>query len=641
METGPTDFQTWLGGFQDTARHRRDEWHRRESTWSWARLLTFAIVVVPWFFYSGNVPLTGGLALIGLVAFIASVLRHLHVRAIRDQADRTLMVIAEAQQRSAGEPTTIRAAARPADAEDALHSVLESGPTWPLTDQERDDLDVYAVPLGLFGLLNRTSTHLGALRLRDALDHPLLAPPRIAARQQAVRWLAQQHAVRIELLAAAAQLRGQDAELAQFIRALRETRALHTRPPIRVLRWLSIPTVLATGVALSWTGGGSALLGLLLITAILVVSSLLLTYAGGPLHAFLALWQSVGWAARGYGAVAHTAARLLPPDADLAGVREHLARAAPILPSLARRVAWSESGGIVHAILNRIVFWDAHVAGAILHRALPHRDDLITGLAALADLEALLSLACYAAEQPGAVFPQLADGERIHIVRGRHPLIPPAEAVGNSLELDARVRTWIITGSNMAGKSTFLRMAGANVLLAQCGSAVPAEEMSWSPVRLISDLRARDNLARHESYFMAEVRQLRRMVLPQAGQTPILGLIDEPFRGTNSTEQTAASVAVARHLLAAAPHFFLLATHDRALTELVDGDCARNFHFREDLGSHGLVFDYQIRSGPARTRNALRILEIEGYPDAVIADAQHRVAHSSPDAAPAIESAGS
>ncbi|MCG3126752.1 MAG: DNA mismatch repair protein MutS [Phycisphaerae bacterium] len=637
MEPAFTDFQSWLGGFHGAARRHRDEWHRRESTWSWTRLLTFVIVVLPWFFYNGNVPLTGGIALVGLIAFVASVVRHLRVRAVRDQADRTLVIIAEAQQRAAGEPVTIRSASRPADAEDVLHSVLDPGPTWPLTDQERDDLDVYATPLGLFSLLNRTSTHLGALRLRDALDHPLLAAAHIRARQESVRWLAQQHAARMELLAAAAQLRGHDAELAQFIRAVRETRALHTRPPIRVLRWLSIPTFLVTVVALSWTGGGSALLGLLLILAVLVVSSFLLALAAGPMREFLALWQSVGWAARGYGAVAQTAARLLPADAELAQLRERLARAAPVLPSLARRIAWSESGGIVHAILNRIVFWDAHVVGAILHRALPHRDELVTGLSALADLETLLSLACYAAEQPGAVFPRLSDEYRLQLASGRHPLIPPAEAVGNSLDLDARVRTWIITGSNMAGKSTFLRMTGANVLLAQCGGAVLADEMCWAPVRLISDLRARDNLARHESYFMAEVRQLRRMVLPPAGPTPILGLIDEPFRGTNSTEQTAASVAVARHLLRSTPHFFLLATHDRALTELADGDSARNFHFREDLGSHGLVFDYRIRSGPAHTRNALRILEHEGYPEPVIRDAHDRVAHASPDAARVME----
>ncbi len=214
------------------------------------------------------------------------------------------------------------------------------------------------------------------------------------------------------------------------------------------------------------------------------------------------------------------------------------------------------------------------------------------------------------------------DATELRVTAGRHPLVSPERVVPNTAALSPTERLWVITGSNMAGKSTFLRMVGINVLLAQIGCVATADEMRWSPLRLITDLRARDNLADGESYFLAEVRHLRRMVLPPAGARPILGLIDEPFRGTNSHDQTAASVAVVQHLLGS-DNLFLLATHDPHLTKLADGNSARNHHFRENLESAELVFDYSLHDGPALTRNALRILELEGYP-AELVEAAHK-----------------
>jgi DNA mismatch repair ATPase MutS len=167
-----------------------------------------------------------------------------------------------------------------------------------------------------------------------------------------------------------------------------------------------------------------------------------------------------------------------------------------------------------------------------------------------------------------------------------------------------------------------LRMCGVNCLLAQIGTVVMAEAMTLCPVRLISDLQVRDNLADDESYFLAEVRHLRRMVVPESDGGHLLGLMDEPFRGTNSAEQVAAALAVVEHLLRT-PNFFLLATHEQRLTGLADKlDGAENRHFQENLSAEGLVYDYRLRLGPAVTRNALRVLQREGYPRALLDRAQ-------------------
>ena len=217
-------------------------------------------------------------------------------------------------------------------------------------------------------------------------------------------------------------------------------------------------------------------------------------------------------------------------------------------------------------------------------------------------------------------------GDFIHPQGGRHDanfrvlLIAPSEAVCNSVQLGTPTRTYIITGSNMSGKSTFLRMTGCNLVMAQIGSAVPARRMRLTPMRLMTDLRIRDDLSRHESYFLAEVRQVKRMVEATARNEPILALIDEPFRGTNSAERVAAAVAVVRSLTRSGG-LHMVATHDEALTALADDNHVRNYHFAEKIDSEALVFDYQIHDGPSRTRNALRVLELEAYPKQLIEEA--------------------
>jgi len=134
----------------------------------------------------------------------------------------------------------------------------------------------------------------------------------------------------------------------------------------------------------------------------------------------------------------------------------------------------------------------------------------------------------------------------------------------------------------------------------------------------MTDMRVSDNLADHESYFLAEVRQIRRMVKPDVDDYMLLGLIDEPYRGTNSSEQIAASLAVLDHFIESG-HFFLVATHEQQLTDLANKNAAaRNFHFQENLGANGMVFDYRLHTGPATTRNALLVLEREGYPQSLL-----------------------
>lgn len=603
----------------------------RESAFSWGRLLSFLALLTAWYPFRHSDLQAVAAAAVCAMLFTLLVRLHRRAREVRLSLDRKLALAAESRLRLGGKTAVVRGHAPPraADGDAAVLHLLEDGPRWELTGQEVDDLDLYAERGGLFGLLNRTSTEYGASRLADALEHPLLDAGILDRRQQAVRRLDDDVEARMHAMSGAAALRGQDARLARMRQAIAQAVPLPWGWEIHAMRAWSLVSLALTLVLTYRMGMGDYASGAWILL-LLAVNTLMFRACAKALHAATAPWRDISDAARGYLSAAVHACGVLPDEPerqrDLAELRTAFqAVVAPdALPRLCRGVGWTDVGGPMHTLFNHLFFYDLHVASAILRTAVPHKDALLGGMAALADLEALCSLACFGWEQPTVCYAQFTAEPRVRIERGRHPCVDPRRCVPNSLQLEASPRVWLITGSNMSGKSTFLRMIGVNALLSQMGGPACAEGVTMCPLRLMTDLRVRDNLAQNESYFLAEVRHLRRMVLPPLGEAPLLGLIDEPFRGTNSDEQGAATLAVVEHLKQS-PHLFVIATHERKVTELADGRCAVNRHFQENIGSSGMVFDYVLREGPARTRNALRLLAEERYPQAVLASAEEWV----------------
>ena len=629
VRSDPTVHRAWLNSHAAKQRAGHAKLRSREALWSWARLVTFFSAVGLVISLAGAGFPAFLLGVVPAVLFGVSVRRHRRARERREQADRLLGVIAESLERCDGHVTLVRSHLRPDDPDNpdaVLTPPLEPGPISSLTEQEHDDLDFYAGPVGLFGLLNRTSTGAGARRLRDLIERPCLSVDRITARQEAVRWLDDHPTERLRLSASAAALRGRDAFFDRLTVAVRKAKSLPFPSATLAMRLWSVPSglflLVAFGMALTGSyGWGMAALGLLGVNALWFVT------VRRDVETRLTPWREVSSAATGWLIAARQGATDLPHTTELAVLRNACAAVTrrELLPAVCKWLPWTESAGMIHTLFNIAIFYDVNVADAILSRVVPNRDKLLAGLAALAELDAMISLACFAWEQPVRCYPALADEPALEITAGCHPLIDPDRVVPNHVRLTATGRVWVITGSNMAGKSTFLRMTAIHVLLGQIGTTAAAEAMRFSPMRLITDLSVRDNLARDESYFLAEVRHLRRMVMPSADGAPVFGLIDEPFRGTNSEEQIAASLAVLAHLIDS-PHFFIVATHERRLTELADGQAAANYHFREELDSEGLIFDYTLRPGASQTRTALRVLEREGYPPKLIQRAHQWIA---------------
>jgi hypothetical protein len=609
------NLQNWLTQRAAELRQESQRWARAESTWVWARLGTFLLAIIVWYPLREHPGLATATVGVAFVLFGHAVKRHREASARRGFVAAQSVVIKEALERVGGKVVVVRSTTRPEGAKPVTRDIVPTGLTWPLAEQERDDLDLYATPNGLFGLLNRTSTGLGVLRLRDAVENICLDPAKLAARQQAVRWLAEHYGARTSLLARLAVMRGADASMQTFEEALvSEAPMLSTFMSWLARAWTAM-CIVATMFSLLHIIRGDYL-WIWLIFVLVGINWTMLGRMRPRLAHDLRLWEASEEFVAAFDPLTQQGASELPKDTgELSALRDIFDRIARsrALPHALGWIGWAGGGGFIRLIAGHLAFYDLHMLEGILRHTLPHRDALLDGLAAVGELEMLLSLACFASEESKVCWPEPIAQMTLEMTGGWHPLLSPQRAVANDLRLDPQHNVWVITGSNMSGKSTFLRTIGVNVLLAQIGCVATATKMQFTPMRLLTDLRIRDNLGKAESYFLAEVRQLRRMSLPPKGERPVLGLIDEPFRGTNHQEQRAATLAIIEHLKSSRG-LFLIATHDRGVAHRSQGMQIDNYHFREELGTRELVFDYKLHEGVAQTRNALRVLEREGYP---------------------------
>ncbi|MBV8845182.1 MAG: hypothetical protein JO307_20440 [Bryobacterales bacterium] len=236
-------------------------------------------------------------------------------------------------------------------------------------------------------------------------------------------------------------------------------------------------------------------------------------------------------------------------------------------------------------------------------------------MAAVGEFEALCSLAAFAYERPQTVFPELLESsEPLFDAAGLvHPLIAPEEAVANDVSLGDRTRLWIVSGSNMSGKSTLLRAVGLNTVLAWAGAPVAAARLRVSRLNIGASMRANDSVIDHRSRFYAEISRLRDVMdLARSGR-PTLFLLDELLSGTNSHDRRIGAEALIRGLVEHGA-IGMVTTHDLALADIVaslDGRAA-NVHFEDYLEGGEIRFDYRLRAGVVTRSNALALMRAVG-----------------------------
>lgn len=269
---------------------------------------------------------------------------------------------------------------------------------------------------------------------------------------------------------------------------------------------------------------------------------------------------------------------------------------------------------LVNLLLNSFFLYDIHCMISLERWKKENAERFSVWMDAVAEIETLVSIAGFAFNHAGYAYPLVKEGPPFIKARKiSHPLIPGREAVSNDFSIGDEGRLQLITGSNMSGKSTFLRTVGVNLLLAQTGAPVAAESFSFSPMRILSSIRISDSLMEHTSYFMAELKRLQEIIRRLETGEPALVLIDEVLRGTNSHDKTHGSGELIRKLIGY-NCLALFATHDLMLSKLEQTfpGIVQNYCFESRIEDGELLFDYTLRSGVATNKNASFLMQKMG-----------------------------
>ena len=476
------------------------------------------------------------------------------------------------------------------------------------------DLDLFGAG-SLFQFVSRANTLLGKHRLADWLRFPAKLEE-IRRRQTAVRELTPLLDWRQEFAARGLQAAESKAEPSAFLEWLDEPVFVVNRPAlaslIRVTPLLAIGSILAGWLFASpaWLVAGFSIVFLQILLNLRFGSAIRRCHAGTSrlaklFAAYVRMFQIIE--AQPFAeAKTRELRQTLFTSAKPASAWIH--RVSNLVHNLDLRY------GMMHFPIDSLLLWDLR---AVLHLEEWKRDagtHVGAWFGVLAELEALASLAGLAFDHPDWTMPSLEDeallfdGEALG-----HPLIPAERMVRNDFALAGRGQIAIISGSNMAGKSTFLRSVGVNAVLALAGGPACARKLRVSGLELYTSMRTQDSLGASASLFYAELRRLKGTIDAVASGRPVFFLLDEILKGTNSQDRHLGSDALMRQLQKHGGSG-LIATHDLELGRLeheLRGH-VRNFCFESEAQDGRLYFDYRLREGLCTSMNAVRLMQSMG-----------------------------
>ena len=269
--------------------------------------------------------------------------------------------------------------------------------------------------------------------------------------------------------------------------------------------------------------------------------------------------------------------------------------------------------------LDLVTFWSAQLIFVAEQWQEKFGPPIRGWLGAVGELEALTALSAYAYEHQDDVFPEFVEPQAagnhplFEAEDMAHPLLPAHVAMRNDFKLGDPLRLVILSGPNMAGKSTFIRAIGLNAVLAQCGAPVRATQLRLSPLTVAASICILDSLSGGVSRFYAEIRKVKLISDLTSGPRPVLFLLDELLSGTNSHDRLAGTEFIVRSLVERNA-IGIVSTHDLALTQIPDAMDIRaaNCHFEDKLENGQLIFDYKLKPGVVRTSNALQLMRLIG-----------------------------
>ena len=308
----------------------------------------------------------------------------------------------------------------------------------------------------------------------------------------------------------------------------------------------------------------------------------------------------------------------------LLDVQQNISKKLKLLHGLGGKISSSMRNPLVMGDMDAIQEYarmislhDIRSYNKLIHLVCANKEACLGICEDIADLDVAIAILSYRKSLPIYSKPHFIQHMQLNLQELYHPLLQ--SAVPNSVLF---TRDSIITGSNASGKSTFIKAVAVNGILAMALNTCSARVFQAPRALVISSMATRDNLLIGDSYFVAEIKSLKR-VLDHAQSTSCLCFIDEILKGTNTVERIAASTAVLRYLHQK-NSLCLVASHDIELTQILENEF-ENYHFSEQITNHEIVFDYQIKDGPSKTTNAVKLLAYTGYDEEIIRNAEEMV----------------
>ena len=565
---------------------------KRKNNLAWARLLVLlAGVFITYYFFSygGFLPAFVS-ALMALTLYIRMVILYVNNRLKMENLERLVQINKQEIYIDAGQYTQ-----------------LPEGKEWVASVHDyANDLDIFG-RASLYQYINRTTSEFGNETLSNWLLQPA-ASNEITERQEAVKELGPQY------------------EWRQQLQAYGMEEAVTLKTGESVASWLKEENKFSTASTWKITRVVYPLISLFLII-LYIVDTLPGTWLTGALVLLYAISSQV--------------------SKKLAANYEHLDKIVPHVSILNKSAVWIEkhsfksnylcrlqeqytlgptkaSIGIkqlksildkfdlqlnpmVYIPLNTLLLWDLQMVFQLEKWRTTNKVRAENWFTVLGKTEAINTLANLHFNHPDWCFPLLdnEDKGRLEADELGHPLIEVYKRVNNSFGTNGTAQLALITGSNMAGKSTFLRSIGVNVVLAMAGATVCAKRMQLSPVRIISSMRVADNLEESTSTFYAELKKLKAIIEAVNNHENVFVLLDEILRGTNSLDRHTGSRALIKQLI---KHkgVAMLATHDVELAQMQKDYTANihNYHFDVQVADEELYFDYKLKQGICQSLNA-------------------------------------
>lgn len=471
------------------------------------------------------------------------------------------------------------------------------------------DLDVFGEG-SLFQFINRSNTRGGKKLLSQRLSFTPQNADEILARQQAVKELAGKTDFRHEVQALSMQTDEQPDDERELNEWLSQPSFIYGKPSYRLVLAIFPAITVALVVAAFFIDG---------ITGIAILAAgLQWVFLGFHMKRVNAFHQYISRKKNILEKYAqmlfyirkekYSTSLMQKLGGQAGNADEKLRQLASLVSAFDARM-----NSMTNLVVNSLLLYDLQCVYRLEKWKEQHAHGLPAWLETIRETEVLCSMGTFSFNHAGFAFPEINRERKLSAKGLGHPLLEESERVVNDLHLDDEQSIMIITGANMAGKSTFLRSLGVNVVLALSGAPVCAAEFDCPLIEVRSGMRTADSLKEHQSYFYAELDRLKSIMDELRRGKPLLILLDEILKGTNSTDKQAGSVALVKQLVEH-PCLALIATHDLALGDLEKEYPRRilNYSFEANIENEQLSFDYKLKRGLAQKMNATFLMRKMG-----------------------------